>query len=118
MLQVYGRHVAVHNLTLPLRIDEMTALLGHNGAGAPVICITLLISALSVDASLVSCHPIHVWCDRAPSAQQSARLSGGVLNRNCVFTAALQSDSELAKRGMQGDLRVQVLQGRRQQWAC
>ena len=31
--QVYGKHVAVHKMTLPLRVDEMTALLGHNGAG-------------------------------------------------------------------------------------
>ena len=40
VLQVYGRHVAVHNLTLPLRVDEMTALLGHNGAGAARPSIT------------------------------------------------------------------------------
>ena len=35
-LQVYGEHVAVHNLSLHLRMGEVTALLGHNGAGASV----------------------------------------------------------------------------------
>ncbi|CAL8463070.1 g2604 [Coccomyxa elongata] len=31
--KVYGQHVAVHNLSLRLRVGEVTALLGHNGAG-------------------------------------------------------------------------------------
>lgn len=31
--KVYGRHVAVHDLSLHLRMNEVTALLGHNGAG-------------------------------------------------------------------------------------
>ncbi len=36
-LQVYGQHVAVHNLSLHLRMGEVTALLGHNGAGAHLL---------------------------------------------------------------------------------
>jgi ABC-type sugar transport system ATPase subunit len=32
--KVYGGHVAVHDLSLHLCMDEVTALLGHNGAGA------------------------------------------------------------------------------------
>lgn len=31
--KVYGSHVAVHDLSLHLCMDEVTALLGHNGAG-------------------------------------------------------------------------------------
>lgn len=31
--KAYGRHVAVHDLSLDLRMNEVTALLGHNGAG-------------------------------------------------------------------------------------
>ena len=31
--KVYGRHVAVHDLSLHLCMGEVTALLGHNGAG-------------------------------------------------------------------------------------
>lgn len=37
LAQVYGKHVAVHKMTLPLRVDELTALLGHNGAGVPTV---------------------------------------------------------------------------------
>ena len=50
--QVYGRRVAVHNLTLPLRVNEMTALLGHNGAGAPPFWIILVACALYVNTAL------------------------------------------------------------------
>lgn len=38
LLQVYGKHLAVHNLSLHLNVDEITALLGHNGAGKS-ICV-------------------------------------------------------------------------------
>ena len=59
LAQVYGKHVAVHKMTLPLRVDEMTALLGHNGAG--MLTVIHDVSTLLFISDIAGFARHHLW---------------------------------------------------------